>query len=82
MGAKTDDFFNYITDVNTNFLTPKENYLIITHLFVEGFGWEDTVIIEEDLESFEVIEKFEDTLILLINQKGTNTKQIIKGYYN
>ncbi|AFM54774.1 hypothetical protein P12024L_54 [Nonlabens phage P12024L] len=51
MGAKTNDFENYLTDVNKNFLSVNKDKTIITHLWVDGFGWENTILIEEDFLS-------------------------------
>ena len=55
---KKNDFENYLTDVNKNFLSVKENELKITHLWVDGFGWENTILIEED---FKYIYKINDS---------------------
>ena len=48
MGAKTNDFKNDLTGVNKNFLSVEKIKLTITHLWVDGFGWENTILIEED----------------------------------
>lgn len=74
MDAKTNDFENYLTDVNKNFLSSKETKLTITHLWVDGFGWENTILIEED---FQLLEKLEgvfegDSIMVGIEKEGFN----------
>ena len=74
MGAKTNDFENYLTDVNKNFLSAKENKLIITHLWVDSFGWENTILIEQDFVKLEKLEGvFEnDNIMIGIQKEGFN----------
>jgi hypothetical protein len=74
MGAKTNNFENYLTDVNKNFLSVEENKLTITHLWVDGFGWENTILIEDD---FKLLEKLEgvfegDNIMVGIEKEGFN----------
>lgn len=74
MGAKTDDFINYLTDVNDNFLSVNKDKTIITHLWVDGFGWENTILIEED---FQLLEKLEgvfegDNIMVGVEKNGSN----------
>ena len=74
MSAKTDDFINYLTDVNNNFLSVNEDKIIITHLWVDGFGWEKTILIEQD---FQLLEKLEgvfegDNIMVGVEKNGSN----------
>lgn len=79
MGAKKDDFENYLTDVNKNFSSVEENKLTITHLWVDGFGWENTILIEKDFIKIEILSA-DGELILLATQENKTT-QILKGCY-
>lgn len=72
--SNINDFENYLTDVNKNFLSVKENRLIITHLWVDGFGWEETILIEDD---FRLLEKLKgvfeaDNIMVGIEKDGFN----------
>ena len=58
-----------------------KNEIIITHLLVKGFGWENTILIKEDFERLEKLgENKEDGLVLLGKQHKSNKLQILKGY--
>lgn len=89
MGAKTDEFENYLTNVSSNFLNyeeaKKEYYksnLQITHIWVSGFGWENTILIEEDFKTLEKISNENDICIFLGVQKESDKQLILKGYIN
>ncbi len=81
MGAKNDEFLNYLTEFKNIFLIKNKakNRLIITHLWVDGFGWENTILIEEDFIKIEIL-SVDGDLILLATQENKTT-QILKGYY-
>lgn len=72
MGAKTNEFLNYLGSVNDNFLKP--NKTIITHKWVNGFGWENTIIIEQDLKYFEKLPTNEqgENIALALEKEGFN----------
>ena len=81
MGAKIDEFQNYLSDINKNFLSVKEDKLTITHLWVDGIGWENTILIEEDFKNLDRLNTG-DEIILIGTQKESYVSQILKGYYN
>lgn len=54
---------------------------IITHLWVKDFGWENTILIEEDFKELEKLgENTTDGLILIGLQNGGKKRQILKAY--
>jgi hypothetical protein len=75
MGAKTDDFLNYVSDVNKNFLKVKEiKEIKITHRWVNGFGWENTILIESDFKYLEKLptNKQGENIALALEKQGFN----------
>ena len=57
--------------------------IIFTHLWVEGFGWENTILIQEDFKELEKLgENEKDGLILIGLQNQANKRQILKAVLN
>ena len=62
MGAKTDDFLKFIDnkteEFKSNFLDVNniEDKTTISHVWVNGFGWERTVLLEEDFKYLEKLQ--------------------------
>ena len=54
---------------------------IFTHYWVTGFGWENTIFINEDFENVEVLgyNKKDGTIFLAKNKLGKN--HILKGKF-
>lgn len=58
----------------------KEMKMIITHYWVSGFGWENTIFSPSDFETCEELGRDENGVYFIgINDK--NAKHILKGYY-
>lgn len=89
MGSKINDFKNWVSDKKIEFdkdflsqknvITGQEKKLIITHLWVSDFGWENTILLEEDFIKVEQINN-DDELLFLATQEN-KVKQVLKGYY-
>ena len=89
MGSKINDFQNWVSDKTIEFdndflsqknvITEKEKKLIITHLWVSGFGWESTILLEEDFAKVEKINNHGELLFLATQEN--KVIQILKGYY-
>ena len=54
--------------------------IIFTHLWVAGFGWENTVYIESDFDTVELLGQSDIDGHVFIGING-NAKHILKGYY-
>ena len=55
----------------------------ITHLWVKDFGWENTILIQEDFKKLEKLgENEKDGLILIGLQNQANKRQILKAVLN
>jgi len=57
--------------------------IILTHFWVSGFGWEDTILIEEDFKELDKLgENEKDGIVFIGVQKlGNGKNHILKGYY-
>lgn len=56
--------------------------VVITHLWVTEFGWENTILIQSDFQHLEVLgENEKDGLILMGIQTDKSKRQILKAYY-
>lgn len=84
MGAETETQYNefpkldqWFADIDDAFNRIKNSHkrkIIITHLWVDGFGWENTILIEED---FKLLEKLEgvfevENIMIGIEKNGFN----------
>lgn len=71
MGAEKNDFFNHKKQIlhNTDKSTVK-----ITHIWVDGFGWENTILIESDFKYIEKLptNKQGENLALALEKEGFN----------
>lgn len=55
----------------------------ITHLWVKDFGWENTILIENDFIELEKLgENEKDGLVLIGLQKDCKKRQILKAEQN
>ena len=54
--------------------------IIFTHFLVSGFGWENTVYIESDFDTVELLGQSDIDGYVFIGISG-NAKHILKGYY-
>ncbi|MDT7832438.1 hypothetical protein RQM59_08605 [Flavobacteriaceae bacterium S356] len=52
----------------------------LTHLWVTDFGWEDTILIEEDFQELEILgTSNEDGVVFIGTQTDKSKRQILKG---
>lgn len=54
--------------------------VVFTHLWVSGFGWENTIFLPSDFEEVEKLGENTNDGTIFIGVNG-NAKHILKGYY-
>lgn len=53
-----------------------------THLWVKDFGWERTILIEEDFKELEILGANDEGIIFLGTQTEKSKRQILRGNLN
>lgn len=74
-----------------NTIVTLETELVITHKWVSGFGWENTVYTRDDFESVKIIGSYIDVdsigesetseVLLIATFEGKADDLLIRGYY-
>ncbi len=55
--------------------------IIFTHLFISGFGWENTIYQQEDFKEIELLGENEKDGKIFIAVQDNGKIQILKGYH-